>query len=95
MDLKNSFAWLTGMKKQIFYQKKFFWFRPFLDPSDLKKGQKIARAKKVFNIKNQFIYAHQPRKRIFEIHSHQGCSFITFFPELLMTPSIPRIEIFS
>ena len=28
MDFKNSFAWLTGMKKQIFYQNKFFWFRP-------------------------------------------------------------------
>ena len=29
MDFKNSFTWLTGMKKQIFYQNNFFWFRPF------------------------------------------------------------------
>ena len=79
MDFKNSFAWLTGMKKEIFYQNKFFWFQPFFDPSDLKKGQKIAGAKKVVTIKNLFFHARQPRKGIFEIHSHRCCNFIKFF----------------
>ena len=65
MDFKNSFMWLTGMKKQIFYQNNFFWFRQFLDPLDLKKGQKIAGAKKVVIIKNLFFHARQPRKGIF------------------------------
>ena len=47
MDFKNSFAWLTGIKKQIFYQNKFLWFRPFFDPSDLKKRSKNSSSQKI------------------------------------------------
>ena len=83
------------MKKFIFCFNNFFGSAHFLIHQIGEKGQKIARAKKVFNIKNQFIYAHQPRKGIFKIHSHQHCNFITFFPELLMAASIPGVEIFS
>ena len=55
--------------------------------------QKVAGAKKV--VKNQFFHARQPRKGIFEIHSHWCCNFITFFPELLMATSIPGLKIVS
>ena len=38
--------------------------------------EKMPRAKKVVNIKNQFLHAHQPRKRIFDIRSHR-CRIFT------------------
>ena len=56
--------------------------------------QKMAGAKKVVKIKNQFFHAHQPRKGIFEIHLLLGCFFMTSFPELLMAATIPGVEIF-
>ena len=35
MDLKNSFAWLTGMKKRIFDFNEFFGSGHFFDPWEL------------------------------------------------------------
>ena len=72
MDFKNSFEWLTGMKKLIFHFNNVFGSGHFFDPSEQKKGQKIAGAKKVFKIKNQFFHGRQPRKGIYEIHSFWG-----------------------
>ena len=36
-------------------------------------------AKNVKILKNQFLYARQPRKGIFEIHSYGGIFFMTIF----------------
>ena len=64
------FAWLTGMKKQIFLYFEFFcsghFLVIFLDVMD----QKMAGAKKVIKVKNQFFHARQPQVEIFEIHSY-------------------------
>ena len=95
MDFKISFAWLMGMKKLIFDFNNFFGSGHFLIHQIGKRGQKIAGAKKVVKIKNQFFHARQPCKGIFEIQSHWCCNFMTFFPELLMAASIPGVEIFS
>ena len=65
----------------LFYQ--LFWLRPFFNPLDLKKDRKMAGAKKVFRIINQFFHAHQPRKGILEIRSHWCCIFTIFWPGLL------------
>ena len=73
MDFKNSFAWLTGMKKLIFYFNNFFGSGHFLIHQTLTKGQKSAGSKKFVKIKNQFFHARQPRIEIFEIHSLLGC----------------------
>ena len=37
--------------------------------------EKIPGAKKVVNIKNQFLHDRQPREGIFDIHSHRGRIF--------------------
>ena len=95
MDFKNSFAWLTGMKKLIFYYYNFSGSGPFLIHQIWKTGQKIAGAKSVVTIKNLFFDARQPCKGIFEIHSHRCCDFSTFFSELLMAASIPGVQIFN
>ena len=54
MDFKNSFAWLTGMKKLIFDYNNFIGSGHFLTHQIGKKGQKIGGAKNVFHFKNQF-----------------------------------------
>ena len=78
MDLKNSFVWLMGMKKLIFDVKNFFGSGYFLAFFPDLMDQKMAGAKKVVIVKNQFFHACQPRKGIFEIHSHRSCNFVTF-----------------
>ena len=88
----NSFVWLMDGKNLLLNNS--FGSCHFLI-HQIKKGQKIAKAKTVFKIKNQFFYARQPRKGIFKTHSHLCCSFITFFPELLTAAIIPGVEIFS
>ena len=60
--------------------------------TSLKNDQKMTGDKKVKVTKNQFLYARQPRKGIFEIHSQRYCNFITFSPGLLMAASIPVVE---
>ena len=47
MDLKNSFAWLMGMKKLIFDFIDFFGSGHFFDPWDLKKGPKNDQNQKI------------------------------------------------
>ena len=46
-NFKNFFAWLTGMKKLIFYYYEFFGSGHFFDPSNLKKWPKIDPSKKI------------------------------------------------
>ena len=51
---QKSFAWLTGMKKLIFYFSDFFGSGHFFDPSQLKKWPKKTGAKKFKKVKNHF-----------------------------------------
>ena len=64
------------MKKMIFDFIEFFgsghFLVIFLDVMD----QKIAGAKNVIKVKNQFFHARKPREEIFEIHSYCGLSFM-------------------
>ena len=65
-----------GPDRTDFWIQKFFWlglfFYLFLNLMD----RKIPRAKKVVNIKNQFLHARQPREGIFDIRSHR-CRIFT------------------
>ena len=78
MDFKNSFPWLTGMKKLIFDYNNFFGSGYFLTFCSDLMDQKMAGVNKIVMIKNQFFHARQPHKGIFEIHSHRCCDFTTF-----------------
>ena len=90
IPLRSWRAW----KNWFFYYNNFIgygWFFAFCSNS---MDQKMARAKKVAMMKNQFFHSRQPRKGIFEIHLLLGCFFMTSFPELLMAATIPGVEIF-
>ena len=50
-NFKNFFAWLTGMKKLIFYLNDFFGSGHFFDPWHLKKWPKNDRSQKIQNTK--------------------------------------------
>ena len=81
-DLKNFFAWLTGMTKLIFDYNNLlapviFWLI-FLDLTD----RKMDGSKKVVTTKNLFFHARQPRGRIFEIVHNEG-----LFPQLFAPAS--------
>ena len=94
MDFKNSFVWLTGMKKLIFYSNNFFGSGHFLIHQTLTKGQKSARSKNLIEMKIQFFHARQPCIEIFEIHSLLGCFFMTSFPKFVMATTITGVEFF-
>ena len=92
MDFKNSFPWLTGMKKQIFDYSNFFGSGYFLTFFQIWWIKKWPEPKKFVLIKNLFFHARQPGKGIFEIHSHQCCNFIKFFQSFyIMAASIPGV----
>ena len=78
-EFKNSFAWLTGMKKMIFCYSYFFGSGHFLTLLSNLMDQKRAGAKKVIKTKNQFFHVYQLRKGIFEFPSHRCCIFRFFF----------------
>ena len=95
MDFKNFFAWLMGMKKLIFHYNNFFgpgWFLTIF--SDL-MDQKMAGAKKVVIIKNQFFHARQACEGIFEICSHWCCIFTIFGQSFKWPPVIQEIKFFD
>ena len=73
---KNSFAWLMGLTELIFGYKNFFGSGLFLTFFLIWWIEKMPQAKKVVNIKNQFLHARQPRERIFDIRSHR-CGIFT------------------
>ena len=73
---KNSFAWLMGLTELIFGYKNFFGSGLFLTFFLIWWIEKMPQAKKVVNIKNQFLHARQPRERIFDIRSHR-CRIFT------------------
>ena len=75
---QNFFAWLTGTTELIFGCKKIFGSNHFLIFFQISWIEKMAGAKKVVNIKNQFFHARQPREGIFDIHSHWCCIFTLF-----------------
>ena len=78
MDFKNYLAWLTGIKKLIFHFNNFFGSGHFLIIFSELMDRKMAGAKKVVEMKNQFFYACQPGEVIFEIHAHSCSIFIIF-----------------
>ena len=54
MDFKNYLAWLTGIKKLIFHSNNFFGSGHFLIIFSELMDWKMAGAKKVVRMKNQF-----------------------------------------
>ena len=56
-----------GPGKTNFWTPKNFLFRLFFDLFSNMMDQKMTRAKKVANIKNQFFHARQPCEGIFDI----------------------------
>ena len=58
-----------------FWMQKNFWFWPFFDLFSNTWIKKKPRAKKTFNIKNQFFHARQPRVGILDVCSHLSCIF--------------------
>ena len=92
MDIKSSFAWLTGMKKLIFDYSNFFGSGYFLTFFPDLMDQKMAGAKKVVKMKNQFFHARQPREGIFEICSHWCCIFTIFGQSFKWPPLLQEIK---
>ena len=72
-DFKNSFVWLTGVKKVIFHYNNFFDSGHFLIFFSDLMNRKMAGVKKVVKIKSQFFHACQPRKGNFEMCSKRYC----------------------
>ena len=76
-------AYFSGFN--AIFQKWFFVKINVLAPAifwsmkSLKSDQKVTGAKKFILTKNQFYYACQPRKGIFELHSCCGLIFMTVF----------------
>ena len=64
---KNSFAWLTGMKKLIFDYSNFFGSGHFSIHQIWKNGSKKDRSQNVKGFKNYSFHACWPHERIFEI----------------------------
>ena len=60
MDFKNSFAWLTGMKKLIFGYNNFFRSSYFSIHEILKMDQKMTGAKKGIGSENQCFHSSWP-----------------------------------
>ncbi len=82
-----------GVKKQIFYLNNFLGSSHFLIHEIWEKNQKMAGAKKVVKIKNQFFHARQPRKGIFEIRSYWCCIFTIFGQSFKWPAVIQEIKI--
>ena len=68
-NFKNSFAWLTGMKKLIFYYNNFFGSGSFFYPWYVRNRPKNDRNQKVIGWKNLCFYACGPHERICKICS--------------------------
>ena len=64
---KNSFVWLTGMKKLIFDYSNFFRSGHFSIHQIWKNGSKKDRSQNVKGFKNYSFHACWPHERIFEI----------------------------
>ena len=56
-----------GPDKTDFWTPKNFLFEPIFDLFSNMMDQKMTRAKKVVNLKNQFFHPRQPREGIFDI----------------------------
>ena len=56
-----------GPDKTDFWTPKKFLFEPIFDLFSNMMDQKMTRAKKVVNLKNQFFHARQPHEEIFDI----------------------------
>ena len=78
-NFKNFFAWLTGMKKLIFYFYKFLAPAIILIHQNLKNDQKMTRAKFFVKVNNQLFHACQPCDGIFEIRSYWAIIFSAVF----------------
>ena len=74
----SSWGW-RAWKNWLFVKLNFLALVNFWSMTSLKNDQKMTGDKKVKVTKNQFLYARQPRKGIFEIHSYCGLFFRTVF----------------
>ena len=69
-NFKNSFAWLTGMKKVIFGYNNFFGLGQFMTYYTLKIDQKMTGTKKLWVPKIiLFIPTHNTNKLLKFVHS--------------------------
>ena len=59
-------VWLNYVTELIFLMQIFFWLGHFLIIFPKMMDQKVAPAKKVSKMKNQFFHARQPRAEIFD-----------------------------
>ena len=79
MELKESFAWLTGIIKLFLLRQTFLAPAIFRSMKSLKSDQKVTGAKKFILTKNQFYHARQPCEGIFEFRLCCGLIFAAVF----------------
>ena len=79
MEFKNSFAWLTGIKKQFFYHIDFSDSGHFLVTFLRFDGLKNSQSQKNYLNKKSVYHARQPGEGIFELHSCCGLIFMAVF----------------
>ena len=92
MDFKNSFAWLTGIKKLIFDYRNFFVSGSFFDPCYLKNRQK-RRLKPKSQVPKISAFMHVDQAKEF-VDSHNSfsaklvlqCTFHRTFASKLFNP---------
>ena len=73
-------------EKIDFWIQKILWLRPYFDTFLSIMDQKMAQAKEVINLKNQFLHARQPHEEIFEIGSLKSCIFSVFCQSFKLLP---------
>ena len=86
MDIKNSFMWLTVVKKTKFLRYELFWLWPFFDLFSDLMDQKIAGAKKVV-----FMPVNQVKKYLMFVHN--SAVYSHFLSELQIAPIVLILEI--
>ena len=84
-DFKNSFTWLTCMKKLIFWYNDFFGSGHFSIYEILKKAQKWQEPKKVVGSKKQSFHTCWPPEGTFQICLFWGLIFTTVCPSFCST----------
>ena len=87
---------VDGHDRNDFWIQKKFGSGHFFIFFQISWIEKMPRAKKVINIKNQFFHARQPREEIFDICSHRCIAmvyFYTFLSELQIAPTTPILGV--
>ena len=95
MEFKNSFAWLTGIKKQFFYHIDFSDSGHFLVTFLRFHGSKNSRSKKIYLNKKSVLSCPSTTRRNFWNPCTLVLYFYNFWPELQMAASNPGDKIFD